>query len=280
MKHSIGFMQGRLSEKVDGKIQAFPWRDWEKEFSIANTIGLHLMEWTLDQERLYENPLMNEAGRSKIRELCSLFDISIASLTGDCFMQAPFWKVRGEEFDSLRHDFLQIVDASAAVGIEMLVVPLVDNGRLENFEQEDFLVQFLLDQEAFLSQRKIKVLFESDYHPSELRRFISRLSSDQFGINYDIGNSAALGFDPVEEFTQFGNRIQNVHIKDRVLNGTTVVLGEGNANFKKVFQLLKEFSYAGKYIMQTARDENGDHVGALKRYQAMVECWLKGNHAT
>ena len=55
-------MQGRLCERVHGKIQAFPWRDWENEFPAAAAIDLHLMEWTLDQERLYENPLMTADG--------------------------------------------------------------------------------------------------------------------------------------------------------------------------------------------------------------------------
>ncbi|BDT76550.1 xylose isomerase [Polynucleobacter yangtzensis] len=276
MKYSIGFMQGRLSEKVDGKIQAFPWKNWENEFSIASSIDLHLMEWTLDQERLYENPLMIKEGQARIKELCLLFDLTIPSLTGDCFMQAPFWKAGDLECEKLKQDFLQIADACAFIGIKMLVVPLVDSGRIENSRQEDFLVNFLLEQEEFFTQRGLRIIFESDFYPNEVARFIGRLPSDQFGINYDIGNSAALGFDPVEEFSRYGHRIQNVHIKDRVLNGTTVALGQGNANFKKVFELLKSLNYSGNYIMQTARDESGDHVGALKRYRTMTESWVGG----
>ena len=44
MTEQIGFMQGRLCERVDGKIQAFPWRDWKNEFPAAAAIDLHLME--------------------------------------------------------------------------------------------------------------------------------------------------------------------------------------------------------------------------------------------
>ena len=55
------------------------------------------MEWTLDSERLYENPLMIENGRQEIKKLCQEFDIRIFSLTGDCFMQSPFWKKSGSE---------------------------------------------------------------------------------------------------------------------------------------------------------------------------------------
>ena len=50
----IGFMQGRLSALVDGKIQAFPWDAWREEFPRARDLGLTRMEWTIDQERLRE----------------------------------------------------------------------------------------------------------------------------------------------------------------------------------------------------------------------------------
>mgnify|MGYP001554379746 CR=1 FL=1 len=48
----IGFMQGRLSPLVDGKIQAFPWAHWRDEFPAGDECGIHLMEWTLDHDRL------------------------------------------------------------------------------------------------------------------------------------------------------------------------------------------------------------------------------------
>ena len=55
---NIGFMQGRLSDQVNGEIQAFPVNHWEHEFEKAQEIGLDLMEWTLDADGLYANPLM------------------------------------------------------------------------------------------------------------------------------------------------------------------------------------------------------------------------------
>ena len=46
-------MQGRLSEIVNGKIQSFPWDEWEQEFSRASKIGISTMEWTLDHEKIF-----------------------------------------------------------------------------------------------------------------------------------------------------------------------------------------------------------------------------------
>ncbi len=270
MTEYIGFMQGRLSPLINGRIQAFPWEFWENEFPLAQQINIHLMEWTLDQERLCANPLMTEVGQAEIWALCQRYEISIPSLTGDCFMQAPLWKAQGSKRIALEQNFVEIAKGCAAVGITMMVIPLVDNGRLENIAQEDDLVAFLKSQSSFLIAHGLKVLLESDYVPQELARFIDRLDSSLFGINYDIGNSAALGFNPHEEFAAYGARIVNVHIKDRVLGGTTVPLGTGSANFEAVFAGLDKLNYQGNFILQTARATDGNHSSSLSKYRDMT----------
>lgn len=191
-------------------------------------------------------------------------------------MQAPFWKAGGQAKASLEADFVAIVRACAAVDIGMIVMPLVDNGRLENIYQEDALVDFLQMQSSFLSEFNIRIVFESDFSPRKLARFIGRFNSDQFGINYDIGNSAALGFNPVEEFNAYGARIMNVHVKDRVLGGGTVPLGTGNVDFPTIFALLRIYGYQGNYIMQTARACDDEHSFVLKKYMRQIEDWISG----
>lgn len=273
-RERIGFMQGRLSPLVDGRIQAFPWANWAHEFEKADNCGIGLMEWTLDQDRLYDNPLLTHSGQAEIRALCNRYSISIPSLTGDCFMQAPFWKVDDQAAKELQNDFAEIVAACHSVGIHMLVVPLVDNGRLDTRSQEDSLVDFLLSQEGHLQSCGVSVIFESDFVPSELARFISRLPSGKFGINYDIGNSAALGFHPKDEFAAYGHRIANVHVKDRVLGGTTVALGTGAAQFEIVFAELARIGYRGNFILQTARAVDDSHAQVLCHYRDMTYVWI------
>lgn len=275
LENKIGFMQGRLSQIVDGKIQAFPWNFWRDEFSIAMGLRIPLMEWTLDQKNLYENPLMTEVGRAEIRDLCKKNGIRIPSLTGDCFMQTPFWKAASTVRDELKKDFMAIAKNCYQVGISILVVPLVDSGRLENIAQENELIQFLESHERFFLLHGIRIVFESDFSPCELARFIKRLNPAVFGINYDIGNSAALGFDPKEEFAKYGERVINVHIKDRILGGTTVPLGSGNANFEAVFFELYRLNYQGNFILQTARAADENHGKALSIYRNQTLTWLE-----
>ena len=276
MSVNIGFMQGRLSPMVNGKIQSFPWDNWKQEVVLAKSIGLSVMEWTLDQDRLYDNPLMTSSGQREIVEMCKEHVFSIPSLTGDCFMQAPFWKTGNIDLcEKLKIDFDAIVDSCSNVGIEFVVVPLVDGGSLENIQQENLLGEFLLEQESKLNRLGIKIVFESDFHPPELKRLMSRLKSDVFGINYDIGNSASLGFNPFDEFEAIGDRILNVHVKDRALGGTTVPLGEGDADFKSVFALLKSHHYTSNYILQTSRADNDQHLEVLSKYKKYVQYGAK-----
>jgi hexulose-6-phosphate isomerase len=121
------------------------------------------------------------------------------------------------------------------------------------------------------------VCFESDYKPKKLKKFIEEFPKNMFGINYDIGNSASLGFLPLEEILSYGNRILNVHVKDRKYKGATVPLGEGDADFEAIFKLLYNSDYRGNYILQTARAQNNDHLSALIKYRDMTRIWINKN---
>lgn len=271
----IGFMQGRLSALVDGKIQAFPWDEWREEFPRAKELGLTRMEWTIDQERLRENPLTTEQGQQDIVALSRENGIRIPSLTGDCFMQTPFWKVDALVHDALVADLDLLLAACGHIGIEFVVIPLVDNGKIERESESDTLKRVLLARCEQLARWNVKIVFESDLPPRELADFIAAFPADTFGINYDSGNSASLGYDSAEEIDAYAPRILNVHVKDRIRGGTTVPLGTGNGDLPKTIRLIERSGYKGQYILQTARAPNGDHAAALARYRDMTIGWIE-----
>ena len=70
-----------------------------------------------------------------------------------------------------------------------------------------------------------------------------------------------------------------MHIKDRVLGGTTVPLGTGSADFETVFAALAKADYRGNYILQTARAQDGNHAGGLCRYRDMAANGLASHGA-
>ena len=89
---NLGIMQGRLSKVENGNIQSFPSKSWEREFKLASKLGIKFIEWTLDYKDFLKNPIFSINGISKIKQLSKSNNVFVKSITGDCFMQKPFWK--------------------------------------------------------------------------------------------------------------------------------------------------------------------------------------------
>ena len=265
-KTRIGFMQGRLSPIRNNRIQSFPWESWSTEFAIANSLDLPMMEWTIDSERFEENPLITTSGQSEIKSLKESHELTIPSVTCDYFMENPFWTAGRDES---KKALTKIIEGMSSITAKYLVIPLVDKSSLPEALHSE-VTKFFFELVQVLENNNVLIAFESDFAPKKLSDFISDFDPQFFGINYDMGNSASLGFIPEEEFAAYGDRIINVHVKDRVRFGITVPLGTGATDFESVFLGLKKLSYEGNYILQTARDQNGNHAQAIEMYADFV----------
>lgn len=271
-KSNIGFMQGRLSKIRNNRIQSFPWGVWEDEFSCAFDMNLSKIEWTIDSDKFEENPLVTQHGKNEIINQISKFNIKIPSVTCDYFMENPPWKTN---LIKVKENIISILKGMNSIGSQILVIPLVDNSSLFDSNCIKTAKLFFTDLIPEISKNNLRIAFESDFNPKKLLEFIGEFDRNYFGINYDIGNSASLGFNPTEEFKAYGARIINVHVKDRKLNGTTLPLGEGDADFLRIFRLLHEENYQGNLILQTARSKEGKDAEVLVKYKNLVEGWWK-----
>ena len=110
----------------------------------------------------------------------------------------------------------------------------------------------------------VTVCLETNLSPEDTDRLLYKSPRD-ICINYDIGNSASLGYDIEDEWDAYGDRIAKIHIKDRVLGGGSVPLGEGNANFDMLAKMLSKFNYTAHLILQVARGESGKEVEWCRR---------------
>ena len=271
-KPSIGFIQGRLSPITNNRIQQFPWDTWQNEFSIASKNDINLIEWTIDTFKFYLNPLINLNQWEEINTIASKNNILIPSVTCDYFMENPPWK---SDIDLIKKGIIAIFQGMKNISAKILVVPLVDNSSLLDSSNADTVKNLFTDLIPEMIQNNIQIAFECDLNPEELLHFISEFDKNYFGINYDIGNSASLGFDPNKEFQAYGSRITNVHVKDRKINGPTISLGEGDADFLRIFGLLHEVNYQGNLILQTARSNEGKDAEVLVKYKKLVEGWWR-----
>ena len=189
-------------------------------------------------------------------------------------MQEPFWKADRELMRLRLHTMQEVLEACSELEVRIVVVPLVDNGSLVL----DTHRQAFLDGFAMLSHRcaelGVRIAIESDFAADALANLAAALPVAVGGINYDIGNSASLGYVPAAEIEAYGPRILNVHVKDRIRGGSTVPLGTGDADFTSTFSALSAAGYRGDFVLQTARASDGDHLGALTAYRDMVRQWL------
>ena len=269
-KPKIGFIQGRLSPITNNRIQQFPWDLWQNEFNLASAIDIKIIEWTIDTFKFYENPLINLNQWEEIIIIAEKYNISIPSVTCDYFMENPPWKA---DLKLVKEGISSILQGMRNIKSTILVVPLVDNSSLPDSKSVKIVEKLFTDLIPEIIQNKLQIAFECDLNPEKLSEFIGKFDRNYFGINYDIGNSSSLGFNPTEEFKAYGSRIINVHVKDRKLNGTTVPLGEGDADFLEIFRLLQEEEYQGNLILQAARSKEGKDTEVLVKYKKLVEDW-------
>jgi hexulose-6-phosphate isomerase len=270
MLAKVGVMQGRLSPIINNRIQQFPWNSWSNEFVLASKIDIKLIEWTIDTFEFCKNPLISINQWDEINLIMEKTNISIPSVTCDYFMENPPWKT---DLKLVKEGISSILEGMRNIRSTILVIPLVDNSSLPDSSSVKIIENLFTDLIPEIIKNKLQIAFECDLNPEKLSEFISKFDRNYFGINYDIGNSSSLGFNPTEEFRAYGSRIINVHVKDRKLNGTSVPLGEGDADFLGIFRLLHKENYQGNLILQTARSKVGKDSEVLVKYKKLVEDW-------
>jgi len=258
-KINIGVMQGRLLPKYQGRYQAHPVDNWKPEFKLAKSKSLDCIEFILDYNDVEKNPLMNEKGITEIKKEVNDNEVKVLSVCADYFMEAPFHQDNDYEISKSQNILKRLIDSSAILGIENIIIPCVDKSSL----QVQYFEKFILNIEELINyaeKNSINICLETDLPPKEFKSLIDSFPNSNIKVNYDIGNSASLGYNIKEEFKYYGNYISDVHIKDRLLNGGSVELGTGNADFNSLLSELTKIEYSGLIILQAYRDDQGLNI--------------------
>jgi len=272
MKNKIGVMQGRLVPKYQGRYQAFPIGMWQDEFKVAQECGLDLIEFILDFNDAEENPLLKSGGVDEILATSQETSVSVKTICADYFMEAPLHSSDGKLAEESFKILERLLEAAKVLKITDIVIPCVDQSSLKTEEVVNRFIKQIIKIIPTIEKQNINLSLETDLPPKPFIQLLERLNSKNITVNYDIGNSAALGFDSDEELEVYGDRITDIHIKDRVLDGGPVALGEGNADFTKFFNKLKKFNYQGPFIMQVYRDNEG--VEIFKKQLSWIKKYL------
>src|SRR3990167_1665334 len=255
----LGIMQGRLVPPIDGKLQTFPANGWNTELELCRGLGIECIEWIYDGEDLYflPNPISTFEGANALNGIQSP---RITSLCADYFVKAPLLRVpeniRAQRMARLRWLIFQC----SLANIPTIVLPFVDDNAICTHGEIADVIGILYELSELIDACNVRLALETNLDEYDVQTLSGELVDVLVGINYDSGNSASLGYDVEKEWNMYGHRIVNVHIKDRVLNGGSVPLGEGSTNFDTLAKMLSKFDYRGNVILQVARGESGKEV--------------------
>jgi L-ribulose-5-phosphate 3-epimerase len=260
MINNFGIMQGRLLPKFQNRYQAHPLGYWKDEFIIAKEIGLSYIEFILDHNDYEENPLMSDSGIKQIQNTIKKTGLGVRSICADIFMEAPLHSENNSISSTSKEILLKLIVNASKLGVTDIVIPCVDQSTLKGENDQNRLIKNLAESIKLANKLKINLALETDLAPLPFLELLNKFESDIVKVNYDIGNSASLGFDIYEEFKLYGNRISDIHIKDRELGGGSVKLGAGNANFKSFFEVFSKIDFKGPIVMQVYRDDEGIEI--------------------
>jgi len=257
IKNKFGIMQGRLLPKYKGRYQAHPVGYWRDEFPIASQLGLDSIEFILDYNDMEKNPLLTSEGIEDIQKIENSSGVKVRSICADYFMEAPIHSNNTAVVDKSLNVLDRLIKNASLLNVKNIVIPCVDQSSLINTENKNNFINNIKMMVGTAERADINISLETDLAPIPFANLLDSINSKNVTVNYDTGNSAALGYDSDEEFKSYGHKITDLHIKDRLLGTGPVLLGAGDVNFFKIFDLLSKYEYQGIIIFQAFRDDEG-----------------------
>ena len=92
--------------------------------------------------------------------------------------------------------------------------------------------------------------------PSLMHEFLSAIKYETLKVNYDPANLIMKGYDPIEGVDILKDYIIHTHAKDGKRNNGEVPLGEGDVDFEKYLEALKNINYDGFFVIEREAGEN------------------------
>lgn len=243
----IGFMQGRLTNKNGFFPQEFPFDVWEKEFDRASEIGLSSMEWMFNAEAWENNPIVHKEGMAVINKKIKESNVKISGICANYFMKNSLYNPK--DIESNQKILQKLIYNAKAVNCPNIILPLFEASEFETADAEgkEYLRKILNEVEL----DNIHILFETDAAVADIVAYIETMENTNVGLCYDIGNATGSGKNVLRELETFSRYIGNVHIKDKKINGTSVMLGTGDAPFGECISCLAKKGYKGSFILES-----------------------------
>ncbi len=258
----IGVMQGRLSPRPENRLQAFPHQTWPEEFAQAKRLGFSYLEWIYEAERAPENPIASSAGRAAIRACAAASGLPVGSVCADYFMIHRLAGGTARERSEHAAALAELVRWTSELGATRILLPLLESSALSTPEQVREATESIQRVCPALEASGVTLGLEMEIPGPDYAAVIRGIGHSHVRAYYDTGNSTAQGLDIASDILPLLPLLEAVHLKDRVVAGTSQPFGRGAANFSGFFSVLASAGYAGDFLTQHYFDSNPEASAA------------------
>lgn len=274
MSGRVGIMQGRLSPPFEGRFQTFPADTWREEFPRAAKACLASIEWIYETFYEEDNPVSSDEGIAEMLRLSERHGVMLRSICADYYMQRLLIENGSPVMERVEH-LRWLMGRAGKLGLWYIVLPFVDASSLRSEADRAAAVTIFNDLMPYAERHNIELHLETDLPPEEFIGLLQAINHPKLRANYDIGNSASLGYEQDHELAMLGSWVGSVHVKDRVLGGSTVALGTGHADFASCFRRIIQSGYDRPFVLQAARGKEGDEISWNRQNSEFVERYLE-----
>ena len=246
---TFGIVQGRLLASPPGELQWFPGEHWPKEFFLAKDLGISFIELLAEREHNSNNPLWLSSGREAIKNIAKNTGRSLYSTCTDFIINHG---VVGKESDAVMRHVFDFLSATEELGCSVSILPFLEKSNLTAANMLNFLDP-IKEIAKIGKEKNITIVLETLLEGPDLKELLEEIDAPNLGCVFDTGNrvvdNAYLG----SEILLLDGWIKHVHIKDKIKDGTNVLLGTGLVDFLDVFKALNQIDYTGPCVFETTR---------------------------
>jgi L-ribulose-5-phosphate 3-epimerase len=246
----FGIMQGRLSPP-GARPQSFPFDSWQTEFRRAQAYGFDLIEWLFAAADYERNPIWTQAGLADIQQCITATGVSVTSICADYFVDHQILRVPPGERRRHLQVLNELIERAAQLKAPVIVLPVLEAGELREAADDAILLDSLMEPLSLAHSRGVTLALESNTPADRYLNLIRQAAAPALSICFDTGNRVAHGLDIVADIHLLAPHVSEVHIKDRLLKGPNVPLGEGAAPLHGFLEAVTSGPFSGPFILET-----------------------------
>src|SRR5882762_8858574 len=170
-----------------------------------------------------------------------------------------------------KDDNRKLFEFARLMGIKLIVVEPREMSQWDNLEElvKEYDIKLAIHNHGL----------GSPYGNPETVKKVLHARDSRIGVCLDVGHVTGAGFDAAKVFHDYDGRVYDIHLKDKkieTINGQKIIndvmIGTGDANYKGLFQELKDANWAGVLAIET---DNGDFAKAPEVYVSSAVQFVK-----